>query len=94
MWERIGDLRGFVGSNLDTMQDWRDNADAEQLGSRGGIVIIHQRPDEGGLNLNMRPVVVDLLSKRGRRAGQMLRDEFNWDERQRVARSDEPPRRV
>ena len=48
-------------------------------GYRNRIVHISQRPDEGGLNLDMEAAVIERLSERGRRAGIRLRDEFNWD---------------
>ena len=48
-------------------------------GYRNRIVHISQKSDEGGLDLDMEPVVITRLSERGRRAGASLRDQFNWD---------------
>jgi predicted acylesterase/phospholipase RssA len=72
-------LIGFFSAIVDTMQNWRDNMESRMPGYRNRIVHIAQRPDEGGLNLDMDPPVIHRLSERGRRAGVRLCDEFDWD---------------
>jgi predicted acylesterase/phospholipase RssA len=84
-WNRFDDrssgarLVGFFTAIVDTMQNWRDNMESRMPGYRNRIVHISQRPDEGGLNLDMEAADITRLSERGRRAGVRLRDEFNWD---------------
>jgi predicted acylesterase/phospholipase RssA len=73
-------LTGFFGAIVNTMQNWRDNIQATAAGYRDRIVHVSLRPKEGGLNLNMPPDLIDLLSKRGRRAGQLLKSDFNFPE--------------
>jgi predicted acylesterase/phospholipase RssA len=70
---------GFVGAIIDSMQNWRDNLESRMPGYRNRIAHISQRPDEGGLNLSMPPEVIDRLSQRGRRAGTILRSQFDFD---------------
>jgi len=84
-WNRFDDgssakrLVGFFSAVVDTMQNWRDNMESRMPGYRNRIVHISQRPDEGGLNLDMETEVIERLADRGRRAGTRLCDEFNWD---------------
>jgi predicted acylesterase/phospholipase RssA len=84
-WNRFDDgsstkrLVGFFSAIVDTMQNWRDNMESRMPGYRNRIVHISQRPDEGGLNLDMDAAVIKRLSERGRRAGIKLDDEFNWN---------------
>jgi predicted acylesterase/phospholipase RssA len=83
-WNRFDDgsstkrLVGFFSAVVDTMQNWRDNMESRMPGYRNRIVHISQRPDEGGLNLDMDAAEIERLSERGRRAGIRLCDEFNW----------------
>jgi len=72
-------LVGFFTAIGDTMQNWRDNMESRMPGYRNRIVHISQRPDEGGLNLDMAADEIARLSERGRRAGIKLNDEFNWN---------------
>jgi predicted acylesterase/phospholipase RssA len=72
-------LVGFFTAIADTMQNWRDNMESRMPGYRNRIVHISQRPDEGGLNLDMEADEIARLSERGRRAGIKLHDEFNWN---------------
>jgi predicted acylesterase/phospholipase RssA len=83
-WNRFDDgpsaarMVGFFSAVIDTMQNWRDNMESRMPGYRNRIVHISQRPDEGGLNLDMDAAEIKRLSERGRRAGLRLSDEFNW----------------
>jgi hypothetical protein len=72
-------IGGFLAALVDSMQSWRDNLAARMPGYRNRIVHITQKPDEGGLNLSMPPDVIERLSDRGRRAGEVLRTEFNFE---------------
>ena len=73
-WWRLG---GFVGSILNTMQNWRDQTQARVPGYRDRIATIHLSTNEGGLNLNMPPETIKKLSAIGTSAGQQLRRRFN-----------------
>jgi predicted acylesterase/phospholipase RssA len=76
-WARI--LR-FFGAIINTMQNWRDNIQATAAGYRDRIVHVSLRPNEGGLNLNMPPELISLLSERGRTAGTLLRTTFSFSD--------------
>lgn len=71
-------LLGFFGAIMNAMQNWRDNIQATAAGYRDRIVHVSLRPEEGGLNLNMPPKLIERLSLRGRRAGELLKTEFNF----------------
>src|SRR6266478_1523367 len=73
-------LTGFFAAIMNTMQNWRDNIQATAAGYRDRIVHVSLRPDEGGLNLNMPLDLIDPLSERGRRAGKLLKSDFNFSE--------------
>lgn len=72
-------IGGFVGALIDSMQSWRDNLAARMPGYRNRIVHITQTSDEGGLNLSMPPEAIARLGSRGRRAGELLRTEFDFE---------------
>jgi len=70
---------GFVGAILNVMQNWRDNVQMPIPGYRDRIVHISHTDREGGLNLKMDATVIKTMSDRGRRAGDALLTEFDWD---------------
>jgi predicted acylesterase/phospholipase RssA len=72
-------LVGFLFSIIDTMQNWRDEIQFPYPGYRDRIVQISQRPDEGGLNLDMPRANIDALSDAGDCAGQRLVERFHPD---------------
>lgn len=75
----MGDrLAAFFGAIVNTMQNWRDNIQTTAAGYRDRIVHISLRPNEGGLNLAMPPELIRLLTDRGGRAGDLLRDKFDF----------------
>jgi predicted acylesterase/phospholipase RssA len=82
IWNRFEDEAGssrvsaFLFAILETMQNWRDNAQASVPGHRDRLVHISQSPDEGGLNLKMMQHTIERLSDRGRRAGIALVERF------------------
>ena len=61
---------------MTTMQNWQDNTQARVPGYRDRIVHISQSDDEGGMNLNMAPKVIEDLAGRGRSAAEKLIEEF------------------
>jgi hypothetical protein len=80
-WNRFEDhgLFGFMGAILNVMQNWRDNLQMLIPGYRDRIVHISHTEREGGLNLQMDPDVIKTMSDRGRRAGDALLQEFDWN---------------
>jgi predicted acylesterase/phospholipase RssA len=62
-------LGEFAASIFDTMQNWSDSMQITMPGFRDRVVEIRQNPDEGGMNLQMGPEVIDRLAARGTQAG-------------------------
>jgi hypothetical protein len=67
-------LAAFGSQIKDTMQNWRDNLQAELPGYRERVCDVRFRPGEGGLNVKMKPPAIQALMDRGRQAGEKLRD--------------------
>lgn len=72
-----GGLAGFLLAIVNTMQNWRDELLFPYPGFRDRIVQISQRPDEGGLNLDMPKENIDHLSDAGAMAAQRLVERFS-----------------
>jgi predicted acylesterase/phospholipase RssA len=75
VWTRLvpkKSLPGFFGLILNTMQNWRDSSQSQLPGYRDRIVTVYLSPDEGGLNLDMSPELIDVLAERGKAAGRSL----------------------
>jgi predicted acylesterase/phospholipase RssA len=70
-------LIAFLRSIVFTMQNWRDEIQFPYPGLRDRIVQISQRPDEGGLNLDMPKDHITALSDAGEAAAQLLIDRFH-----------------
>ncbi len=70
-------LIGFLLSIVDTMQNWHDEIQFPYPGFRDRIVQVSQRPDEGGLNLNMPRENIERLSDAGECAGDALVARFH-----------------
>jgi predicted acylesterase/phospholipase RssA len=70
-------LIAFLRSIVFTMQNWRDEIQFPYPGLRDRIVQISQRPDEGGLNLDMPKAHIAALSDAGEAAAQLLIDRFH-----------------
>lgn len=70
----------FVSAILTTMQYWADEAQATLPGYRDRVVEVHQRDDEGGMNLRMPPETVLRLAGKGREAAALLAKEFDFDQ--------------
>ncbi len=73
----LGGLLGFLGSIVNTMQNWRDEIQFPYPGFKDRIVQISQRPSEGGLNLDMPQDAIDALGHAGSMAAQRLIDRFH-----------------
>jgi len=73
----LGGLKGFVLSIVNTMQNWRDEIQFPYPGFKDRIVQISQRPDEGGLNLDMPAQSIEALGNAGAMAAQRLIDRFH-----------------
>ncbi len=73
----FGSLAGFFGAILNAMQTWQDTRQSLLPGVRDRMIHISQRPSEGGLNIDMDRDTILRLSDRGRRAGEVLVQEFS-----------------
>ena len=62
----------FAGQIKDTMQNWRDNLQAELPGFRDRICDVRFAPGKGGLNLRMQLPAIKALMQRGHEAGGIL----------------------
>jgi hypothetical protein len=71
-WNLIRSLPGFLSGILDAMQNWNDNTQCVLPGYRDRIVTVYLAPDEGGLNLDMPPAILQRLRARGAAAGKEL----------------------
>jgi predicted acylesterase/phospholipase RssA len=80
-WNRFDShgLFGFAGAILNVMQNWRDNLQMVIPGYRDRIVHISHTEREGGLNLRMDAAIIEKMSNRGRRAGEALLNQFDWN---------------
>ncbi|HEX6864142.1 MAG TPA: hypothetical protein VF414_15040, partial [Thermoanaerobaculia bacterium] len=77
-WTNIDGLFSFLGTIINTMQNWVDNTQMRLPGYRDRVVHVHLTPDEGGMNLTMPPERVEALTKRGLAAGEALQT-MDWD---------------
>ena len=75
-------LGAFAAGILDTMQNWSDVAQAQLPGYRDRIVEVRQKPDEGGMNIDMPEDTILDLATRGRDAATEItrpRTGFDFD---------------
>ena len=70
-------LIGFLGHIVQTMQNWRDQIQLPYPGYRDRIVQVSQRPNEGGLNLNMPKEDIGRLADAGEYAAEVLTQHFD-----------------
>jgi len=68
----LGSVIAFLGTIVNTMQDWRDRLQLAMPGFRDRIVHISHSEDEGGLNLNMPAETIETLAESGRQAAEAL----------------------
>jgi hypothetical protein len=78
-WTDIDGVVGFLRAILDTMQNWADNEQTHIPGYRDRIATVLHTEKEGGLNLNMDPRDIERLSARGRVAGEIFVNEFDFE---------------
>lgn len=76
----IDTLVKFAGSIFNTAKDWNDTLQSLLPGYSERVVEIRLEQNEGGMNLNMSPEVIEKLVEYGRRAGKRLTEEFDFDE--------------
>jgi hypothetical protein len=72
-------LGNFFNAIWTTAQNFRDSTLSRLPSYRDRIVQIAFAPDEGGLNLAMGKKQIDNIVGKGKRAGELLRDEFDFD---------------
>ena len=75
----VDSVGAFAGAILNSLQNWRDNAQARLPGFRERIVHIEMAEGEGGLNLTMGTGELKVLDARGRAAGECLLELFAPD---------------
>ncbi len=63
---------------MDCLQNWADNAQTHVPGYRDRIVKVLHSKSEGGINLDMGPPAVAALGERGRCAGAVLQQRFDF----------------
>jgi len=71
-------LGSFLNAIWTTAQNYRDSTQARLPSYRERIAQIAFAPDEGGLNLAMGPRQLDSILRKGKRAGELLKD-FQFD---------------
>jgi hypothetical protein len=67
---------GFLMSIIGAMQNWNDNTLARTPGVRDRVVRLRLKKDEGGLNLNMEPELIQAIAERGKQAADALVHRF------------------
>ena len=84
-WIPFGsDLVKFLGSIFSTAQNYRDNMQAMLPSYYERIVQIRLSDEEGGLNLEMPPEIIEEVVKKGTEAGNALATEFSFSKHQWV----------
>lgn len=83
-WHRFDQMKGnkmfsFVGAIKNAMMNWRDTKQMSIPGYRDRIVHVSVSDEEGGLNLNMPPAIIDSLGNRGKFAGRKLVEVYTND---------------
>lgn len=74
-------LFGFFGAILDTARNWQDTLQSQLHGYSERIVEVRlDGAKEGGLNLDMKTETVDFLSMLGGKAGDVVLNNFNFNE--------------
>ncbi|MEA2564039.1 MAG: hypothetical protein QOH06_5543 [Acidobacteriota bacterium] len=77
-WTPIKGLFGFLGTILNTMQNWSDNTQMRLPGYRDRVAHVFLAQEEGGMNLSMPKKRVERLTLRGQIAGQKVQT-LDWD---------------
>lgn len=71
-WSDVAKLPAFFNAIWSTTQNFRDNLQSQLPSYRERIVPVGLTPEEGGLNLKMKPETVKAVMARGARAGEAL----------------------
>lgn len=69
-------VSGFFSALFDTARNWGDTELMALPGYRDRVVHVKLDENEGGLNLNMPPEIIEALGDRGERAGALLAARF------------------
>lgn len=79
VWQRFGiapgnfgKLAGFLGAIIRTMQNWNDNMLRRMPGVRDRVARLGLYDNEGGLNLDMAPDLIERLGLRGEYAAEKI----------------------
>lgn len=85
-WSDIGgkDYIKFFSAVIGAAMNYRDTMQSRLPSYRDRIVQIRFEENEGGLNLNMTPQIIEGLMKKGSDAGIALRENFHFDAHQWV----------
>jgi len=73
-------LGAFVMNLFDSAKDWQDSLQSILPGYRERIVAVNLNPDEGGMNLQMKPETIRLLTDLGEKAGVAINTGFDLNE--------------
>ena len=65
-------MGGFLAAIVSTMQNWNDNTASRMPGVRDRVVRVRLDKNEGGMNLNMEPLMIKQVAERGDQAAQEL----------------------
>jgi hypothetical protein len=76
VFTRFADVPGFLSAIFSAAQNWTDNTQSVLPGYRDRIVTVFLDSDEGGLNLDMPPAVLERLKNRGAAAGALIASRF------------------
>jgi len=75
-WTPLETPGDFFRSIFATMQNWRDNMLLRLPGQRDRIAHVLLDPDEGGLNLTMKPETIERVAQKGAEAARTFRSRF------------------
>jgi predicted acylesterase/phospholipase RssA len=79
-WRPVGGLFGLLAAAFDTARSYRDSAQMLLPSYRERVVQIRLSGSEGGLNLAMSDETIRRIEAKGRRAGEVLANDFDFDE--------------
>lgn len=78
-WTRFEGLTGFAGAIFHSAQNYRDNMQSRLPSYQERIVQVRLAEGEGGLNLTMEDKTIRGLVKRGKKAGELLKKQFEFN---------------
>jgi hypothetical protein len=81
--ERGEKLSGFFSALFDTSRDWADTEQIFMPGYLERIVHVELSEEEGGLNLDMPPSIIEAIGNKGAEAGKLLIERFLPNEAER-----------